>query len=185
MANILESANRHRKIVNKGVSGLQRIVNAGAVFALICQTARLTPSGVLKAFLDAYQSLLHPLIDNTVGLIPDVFGYQLLPWFKDALVIYALIGAAIVRGNIAVEEDSDKKLLLQAYVLPGIFWPVIAAIFAFVLIATLVIPAAFATREGGNLKAVMRRYLRFVVVELVYVLAIVVAAIILTKAQSA
>lgn len=89
---------RGKSRLEEGVRFASLLIGTAAVLRLLVQYAGLPVRAWLRAFLDAYIALAHPIVDYTIGLIPLLFGYHLLAGAKDGLVLYALLAGSIFRA---------------------------------------------------------------------------------------
>jgi hypothetical protein len=126
------------------------------------------PSTWIETVLAAYRALFYPIVDGTIGLIPRVFGWVLLPATKDAIIVYGILCGSVFRAFVALsrhEKEPEPKLAL---ILPSMFWPIyLAWVFWVLWVFARVFPEQRGTPSRAALglsKAVAKELLIIVVV---------------------
>jgi hypothetical protein len=132
----LKHLNSGWELLSKGTSAIGRLVGAAALIKFALSSLAVPVSKWLAAALAAYTTLFHPLVDYSAGLIVSLLGYKLLPWAKDLVVLYALIGAAFTRGILNFQRfmmTVRPELTLDWFfiIVGGIAWPSILMMFGF------------------------------------------------------
>ncbi len=164
------------KGVSAGTKWFSKAISAIAVVKLVLHALKIPTSKWLAGVIGAYTSLLHPIVDGTFGLLPGLFGYELLPATKDGIVIYCLFGGPAFRVWRQVLAGQSYRTLRALWL--AAIWPIssVHAIFM-ICVQYFLLPA---DEDEGFL--LISWLTGSYVGELVSVVAIVVAAVIFNAA---
>ena len=127
----LAAAETRRKSISEGVGFIGKIVGALSILEMLGHAIAMPMSQWLNATLRAYGALFHSLVDHTVGLVPRLFGLEFVPVVKDLIVLYMVGGAALVRVAVANVRHFDggemlrRPRYLRAFVYSFVVWPIL------------------------------------------------------------
>jgi hypothetical protein len=128
----IRKAEARRSVMMDGVGFIGKLAGAAAILKMLGDAFRLSLADWLRAVLDGYARLFHPIVDYTIGLVPRLFGWELLPWAKDLIVLYAVFAAALGRvavANVRRYDGDSADLLDRDHVIALAYnmaiWPVI------------------------------------------------------------
>ena len=190
----IDNANEHRKTLISGVDVVGRLVGAMALTKFAVRALDAPVSSWLSNILSAYQTLFHPLVEYSIGLLPRVFGFELIPAAKDATVVYAMFGAIVYRSGYkyfrpskrAEESELSTRLHVAFF---GLIWPIFVSYLtlkirkdqkaAIEMLATS--PSELKTEIEWH-RRINKMILRLLVRELSFVCGIAGAAIVLNAA---
>ena len=180
---------RAKENISQGVGLIGKLVSAASVLNLLSHAITIPRSQWLESALNAYAAVFHPIVDATVGLVPWLFGYSLLPVTKDVIVIYGLFAGAFFRlmtkppdeqqtdDNASDSETETKKEPIINAVGAAVIWPFVIAWMFFIQWAL-----SRAHEEYGD-PLLFRLSLIFgLLEEMLYVFAIVIVAIVFNAA---
>lgn len=97
-----------RKKISRGTETIGRLVGGVAIIKFVLQVTSSPVSTWLTVGLKAYQTLFHPLVDYSVGLLVKVVGFELLPWAKDLIVLHIVIASAVTRAAVRLAGEIEK-----------------------------------------------------------------------------
>jgi len=123
---VLKSA---AKRVKDGVRIAGTLLAAAAVMRVVARAAELPVRDWLAGVLALYAELLHPIVHYTIGLVPALFGYELLPVAKDVIIFYGLFAGSLYR---ALRSDDEKATELDGRmwkVGAALAWPILLFLF--------------------------------------------------------
>jgi hypothetical protein len=160
------------KELGGGIAVVGVLASAAAVLNLIFQLISSPASTWLIQVLEIYRGLFFPIINNTFGMIVRIFGYHLLPWAKDIIVLYFVIGSANGRASLKYQRKVGS-VNIPILVTAVLIWPLLV-MFTIFLASLDPIPAQ---RQGA------RGVMKTILLQAVYVSVVVICALGLHAAE--
>jgi hypothetical protein len=155
-----------------GVAAVGVLASASAVLNLLSATASLPLSARLGNVLQWYRELFFPIVENTIGLVPRVFGLHLLPWAKDLVVIYFIFGSAFARSSQSYHRRAGAVRI----------WPIVLAALTWPLALFIVVYDSVWEKDEKE-RVWTRQIAKNVALQLAYVISVVLIAMVLNAAD--